>query len=106
MVKYKLYNPNADKELPRMASSIDGIRKYAMSVLKEDWSIGYLAVVKINEHSSYMDKRPGIVVRNVKDYYTPKKILRFDYIVEANGNSRQRAVYPINKDGSIGKRRL
>jgi len=104
--RYKLYNPNADIEIPKAFIKIDSARKYAMNLLKQDWSIGYISVKQIRNHT-YETKVLGMVVRNVRDYYTPEKILKFDWIVDDNDPfARKRIVRDIKSDGSLGARRL
>lgn len=104
MVRYKLYNPNAQKEEPKDSYNINNARKYAMRILKEDWSVGYLIVLRLDPHSAQTTP-VGFVCRNVKNYYQPEKILKFDYIVEnPNRSTARRHVYDIAEDGSITRR--
>ena len=102
MNRYKLYNPNKGEDFPKMFRSIDDARASAMKILAKDWSIGYIPIKRIHQDSIF-DTVPGMVVRNVSDYYTPQRILRFYWIVGTDKGKR--TVTDIKSDGSLVARR-
>ena len=106
MVTYKLYNPNISG-YERSAKTIDNARKGAIAILKKDASVQYVVVHMFKESNPYPNPL-GFITR-----YYPNgdkgdfRTIGYDWVTDnPDSKAKYRIIHDINKDGSLGSRRL